>query len=383
VAFGLNALSYLGVIVVLIVLARVMGSPDREQTSMRNAIALGVRFARFTPSFRKVMAVAAMFALTSSVIQSVLPVRTEELGGGAGAFGLLLGAIGAGALVGAFTRGPVTTGLGRWSLPATVTLVGIAGVGLGLAPSMMFAFVALLIVGIAWVWTLANLNATAQLMSPEWVRGRAMGLYMLSFAGTLPLGAIMSGWIADQIGAGGAEILLSSVGILLGVIVVPALKIPALSDVVTPEFTDERVFMPHVDTEGGPVLMTATWEIERPDLERFMEVMKEVRLVRLRTGAYRWRLYRDAGDPHRLTEVFLTRSWEDHLAQHRRIDDASREVLERARAFGKSDGPRTKHLVAVDMESSDDWDALIESHSQYHESDGSIPLDRPTDPNSS
>ena len=53
VAFGLNALSYLGVIVVLIVLARVMGSPDREQTSMRNAIALGVRFARFTPSFRR------------------------------------------------------------------------------------------------------------------------------------------------------------------------------------------------------------------------------------------------------------------------------------------------------------------------------------------
>lgn len=185
----------------------------------------------------------------------------------------------------------------------------------------------------------------------------------------------MSGWIADQIGAGGAEILLSSLGIALGVVVIPTLKIPALNDVVTPEFTDERVFLPHVDTEGGPVLMTATWEIERDDLEGFLDVMREVRLVRLRTGAYRWRLYRDAGDPHRLTELFLTRSWEDHLAQHRRIDDASREVLQRARAFGRSDGPRTKHLVAVDMESSADWDALVESHVQYHANDGSIPLE--------
>jgi MFS family permease len=375
VAFGLNALSYLGLVVVLIVLARVMGSPDREQTSMRNAMALGVRFARFTPSFRKVMAVAALFALTSAVIQTVLPVRTEELGGGAGVFGLLLGAMGAGALIGAFTRGPVTGRLGTWSLPATVTLVGAAGVMLGLVRSVPMAFVALLLVGIGWVWTLANLNATAQLMSPEWVRGRAMGLYMLSFAGTLPLGAILSGWVADHISAGGAEVLFSSLGIALGLVVVPALRIPALNDVVTPEFTDERVRSPHVDTEGGPVLMTATWQIDRADLSAFLEVMKEVRLVRLRTGAYRWRLYRDAGDPHRLTELFLTRSWEDHLAQHQRIDDASRAVLRKARDFDRSDGPTTRHLVAVDMESSEDWESLVDAHEQYHASDGSIPLE--------
>ncbi len=375
VAFGLNALSYLGLVVVLIVLARVMGSPDRQETSMRNAIALGVRFARFTPSFRKVMAVAAMFALTSAVIQAVLPVRTAELDGGAGVFGFLLGAMGAGALVGAFTRGPVTTRLGRWSLPATITLVGIAGVALGLVQSVPPAFVALFVVGIGWVWTLANLNATAQLMSPEWVRGRAMGLYMLSFAGTLPLGAILSGWVADCIGAGGAEVLFSALGIGLGMIAVPALRIPALNDVVTPEFTDERVRSPHVDTEGGPVLMTATWQIDRSDLEEFLDVMKEVRLVRLRTGAYRWRLYRDAGDPHRLTELFLTRSWEEHLAQHQRIDDASRDVLRRARDFDRESGPTTRHLVAVDMESPEDWEALIEAHEQYHASDGSIPLE--------
>jgi hypothetical protein len=121
--------------------------------------------------------------------------------------------------------------------------------------------------------------------------------------------------------------------------------------------------------------MTATWQVDREDLPEFLEVMKEVRLVRLRTGAYRWRLYRDAGAPHRLTELFLTKSWEDHLAQHERIDDASRAVLRRARDFDRGEGPTTRHLVAVDMESSDDWESLMEAHERYHASDGSIPLD--------
>ncbi|MGA9597476.1 MAG: MFS transporter, partial [Acidimicrobiia bacterium] len=70
-AFALNSLSFLGVIVVLISLARVMPTPDREESSMVNAIALGVRFARFTPAFRRLLALAAMYAMTSAVVQSM------------------------------------------------------------------------------------------------------------------------------------------------------------------------------------------------------------------------------------------------------------------------------------------------------------------------
>jgi len=181
-AFALNALSFLGVIVVLIGLARRMPTPDRGQTSMRNAIALGLRFAKFTKPFRRVLILAALFAITSAVVQAILPNRTEELGGDAGTFGILLGAMGVGALIGGFSRDPVTSRLGKWSLPVTVALFGVAGIGLGAASAIPVAAVALLVAGAAWVWTLANLNATAQLMSPEWVRGRAMGLYTLAFA---------------------------------------------------------------------------------------------------------------------------------------------------------------------------------------------------------
>jgi MFS family permease len=373
-AFGLNALSYLGVIVVLIALARVMPTPDREETSMVNAIALGVRFARFTPQFRKVLMLAALFAMTSAVVQSILPNRTDELGGGAGDFGILLGAMGLGALIGGFSRHTVSDRLGSSTLPVAVGLFGVAGTALGLVGSVQLAVVTLLIAGAAWVWTLATLNATAQLMSPEWVRGRAMSLYTLSFVGILPVGSIMAGWIADRIGADGANITLGLAAMVVGFVVAPLLRIPALPEVETPEFDPNRIQPDHVATVGGPVLITTNWEVDHEHLDEFLAVMQELRLVRLRTGAYRWRLYRDAADPHRLTELFLTVSWEEHLAQHRRIDDAGATIIRKARELDVNGRPTTVHRIAVDVADPENWDELYQAHAEHHERDGSIPL---------
>lgn len=372
-AFTINAFSYLGVIAVLAVLAPRFAAADREATSVANAIANGVRFARFTRPFRMLLLLAALFALTSAVVQTVLPNRTEELGGSADAFGLLLGAMGLGALVGAFTRHQVVETLGVRSIPITITVFGAAGVAAGLSPTIWWTLPGLMIAGMAWVWTLTTTNATAQLMSPEWVRGRAMSLYSLAFVGILPLGSILAGAVADLIGAGAAIVVLSIGSIVLG-ISAPRFGIPALADVVTPEFSEEHEPDGHVMTEGGPVMIVNTWMIDGRVLDEFLTVMTEVRLVRLRTGAYRWRLYRNASDPHRLSEIFLTVSWNEHLAQHGRIDDASADLIRHARSFDTGDGPMTRHLVAVDVDDPDDWEPLLAAHEEFHRKDGSIPL---------
>ena len=372
-AFMLNALSYLGVIAVLAVLVRRFGSADRDASSVANAIANGVRFARFTRPFRMLLLLAALFALTSAVVQTVLPNRTEELGGSADAFGLLLGAMGLGALIGAFTRQQVVEALGARSIPITISIFGVAGIATGLAPTIWWTAPGLLLAGMAWVWTLTTTNATAQLMSPEWVRGRAMSLYSLAFVGILPLGSILAGTIADLIGAGAAIVVLSVGSVALGM-AAPRFGIPALADVVSPEFTVEQAPDPHVVTEGGPVMVVNTWRVNSQNLDDFLRVMTEIRLVRLRTGAYRWRLYRNASDPHRLSEIFLTVSWDEHLAQHRRIDDASADLIRRARSFDEGDGPTTRHLVAVDVDHPEDWEPLLAAHDEYHRNDGSIPL---------
>ena len=370
--FGLNAISYLAVIVVIAVVGSRLKLPAHDNTSMTNAIAQSIRYARFTPAFRRLLGLVALFAITSAVLQATLPNRTSELGGSETTYGILLGFMGAGALVGALLRPRLVARLGVRSVPTTIVVFGAAGVTVGLAPSSLVAAAGMVVAGAAWVLTLTTVNASSQLMAPEWIRGRAMSLYTLAFSGIYPIGSILSGALADLIGAGGAMVVFSAGAIILGLLA-PRFRIPSLDQIETPEYTETAPVPSHVDTEGGPVMIANTWNIDRADLEKFVKLMSEIRRVRLLTGAYRWRLYRNSEDPHRITEVFVCVSWEEHLAQHRRIDDVSARLIRTARSFDRDGGPRTRHLVAVDVDHPD-WEPLIAAHDEYHRTDGSIPL---------
>jgi MFS family permease len=371
--FGVNAITYGFVIAALLMVGKTLAVPERQAASISSAIALGLRYTRFTPVFRRLLLLVSFFAITSSVVQSVLPGHAETLGGDAGTLGLLLGAMGAGALVGAFTRQRFLAVFRSRSQMLTITGFGLAGIGVGLSPSVILAGVFMFLCGVFWVLTLTNLNASAQLMSPEWIRGRAMSMYSLAFGGILPIGAILSGILADAVGTGMSMVILCSGSTLLGILS-PRFHVPPLTDVESPEFSADRPEPVHDNTpEGSPVLVLNTWQIDESDFDEFTTVMNEVRLVRLRTGAYRWRLLRNVSDPRRLTELFALGSWEDHLAQHRRIDDVSAALLARARRFDRSNGPVTRHLIGIDVEHPPGFDDLLVTHEEMHRSDGSIP----------
>ena len=375
--FAFNALSYVAIVVALMVIGPNLMATARERPqSMRSAISTGIRFARFTPTFRNLMILVALFALCSAVVQAVLPVHNAYLGGREITFGILYGAMGAGALVGAVIRPRI----GRWIdgswIPYTITLFGASGILFGLAPSLWVAGVGMFLCGLFWLLTLATLNATAQLMSPAWIRGRAMSIYTLAFAGVLPIGSILSGWVADLVGTPGSLVLFSSCAVVLGAFA-PRFRVPHVDDIASPEFSDGIGPGPAHDEglafEGGPVMVLNTWQIDEADFNEFMRVMNDVRLVRLSTGAYRWRLFRHISDPTRLTELMVLHSWEDHLAQHGRIDDAAASLLGRARSFDRADGPVTRHLIAVDVENPLDFDETVATHDALHQTDGSIP----------
>ena len=371
--FAYNAVSYLAIIVALAVIGpKLMGSARDVPQSMRRAIATGVRFARFTPTFRNLMALVAIFAIFSAVVQAILPLHTAYLGGGAVAFGVLLGAMGAGALTGAIIRPRI----GRWVdgswVPYTITLFGASGIVLGVAPNVPVAGLGMFLAGLFWLLTLATLNATAQLMSPAWIRGRAMSIYTLAFAGVMPIGSILSGYVADLVGTPLTLLLFSGGAVTLGLFA-SRFQIPHVDQIETPEFT-EAVGSRHEELlEGGPVIVLNTWEIDTDDFAEFTRVMNQVRLVRLSTGAYRWRLFRNVSDPTRLTEMMVLRSWPDHMAQHARIDDAAAALLRKARSFDSGDGPVTRHLIAIDVEDPPEFQDLVATHEELHRIDGSIP----------
>ncbi len=370
--FGINSLTYLFVIVALITVGRRLQLPERETISLGTAIGLGVRFARFTPSFRRLLTLVAMFAITSASVQSVLPNHTRHLGGEEVAYGVLLGAMGVGALVAAAVRQKF---MGRFPDRATqITIVGfgLAGIVVALAPVIWVATLGMFVSGFFWVLTLTGLNATAQLISPQWIRGRAMSLYSLSFGGILPIGSILAGILADATSTTTAIATMSASAGLIGLIS-PRFRVPSLQNVDMPEFS-ERSSPAHESTvAGGPVVVLNAWQIDQDDLNEFTSLMNYVRLIRLSTGAYRWQLTRTAADPLRIVEMFEIGSWEEHLAQHGRIDDASAATLGKARGFDTGDGPTTRHLIGIDETNPELFQDLIRRHEELHRSDGSIP----------
>jgi hypothetical protein len=124
-------------------------------------------------------------------------------------------------------------------------------------------------------------------------------------------------------------------------------------------------------------MVTNTWRIDDNDLGVFLDLMDQLRVLRLRSGAYRWQLYRDAGEPHVMQEVFLVRSWDDHLRQHRRTEPMAPMVVDRTRVLDGVGGPATQHLVAVEVADPDQrptrFADLVPARDGVHDS---VPLDR-------
>jgi hypothetical protein len=375
-AFGANAASYLAVIGVLLTFPRSKVEDPARQNLWRST-ALGLRYARFTRPVRVLLGVTALFALTTASVQALLPVVTRELGLGATGYGILYALFGTGALAAVATRERARARLGHRMLPGSVTGFGAAGVAFGLAPVPIVAGLALVTAGLFWVWTMTTLNASIQLLAPRWVRGRVVSLYVLAI-GLQPVGALAAGWLAEWSGAGVAVAGFTAGTAALGVYAF-RLGLPVLGQLDEPEPPEDWPAVRHARHVGGsPVLVATTWEIDRGDVHEFLAVMRELRRQRFRTGAHRWSLYRDADRPTRITEFFVLHDWEEHLAQHARMDAEAAAVLARARAFDRAEGPVTRHLAGLDVIDSDAApieEQLLTVHEELHRRDGSVPLD--------
>jgi hypothetical protein len=348
-AFGVNAASYVGVIAVLIFVGRDIASRERDRTSLLRAVTTGVRFARHTRAFRRLLLLGSMYAMGTAVIQAMLPVRTEELGQDAGTYGLLLGMMGAGAAFGGVSLSHIRRRMEAHFIPLAIVLTGVAGILAGLAPNTLLILVPMFLAGLFWIWTLSTINATIQLMAPDWVRGRAVSMWLLAYAGIVPIGSVLSGLVADQIGAGLTMVVLSGGTIGVG-IWARFLGVEDPSTVRVPAFTvTHRHHDAHPDVEGGPIMVSNTWTVSANKRQEFLTLMESVRELRLKTGGYRWALYRLVGSGAVFDETYLVRSWDEHLAQHKRVDDEAAAVLARAARLDRSiSGPTARHLVAVD-----------------------------------
>lgn len=348
-SFGVAAVGYLAV-AIAVSLART-DDLDQEEGSLVVAIAAGVRYLRFSRGYLWLLLLGSMFGFASASLRSMLPNLTSDtLGGGSVMYGVLLGMFGCGAMVGGVTRSVASRRLGPNLLSICIVAFGLAGVVVGLSTLVVLTAVFVTFAGVIWTWILATLTSTYQVLTPDWVRGRTMGAFTLSVFGFVPLGAVASGALGNSIGADTALLTFSVAVVAIGALSF-LMPIPVLERIESPVVPDrDASTIPTVERPNERVLVITTWHVDPPDLEEFLEVLSDLRRVRLRTGANQWAAYRDATDLTSISEVFMLPSWEQRVQQIKRLDTVALQVIRRADELGTAETRVRRNLVSFDVD---------------------------------
>jgi predicted MFS family arabinose efflux permease len=214
--FAFNAASYLGIAAVLMLWRRPpTQTPTAQGERLLTALYAGRRYVWYAPGVRRVLLRTVLFIPGGAALWSLLPlIASRSLGLGSGGYGLLLGAVGVGAVGGAFVLPAVRRALGANGTLAAGAVV-FAGVLAVLATVRIpwLAVVVLLPAGLAWIGVLSTLNAALQTRLPGWVRARGLAVYLLVFQGGQALAAPVWGALAGGLGL--TVSLLAGSGLLL------------------------------------------------------------------------------------------------------------------------------------------------------------------------
>ena len=235
-----------------------------------------------------------------------------------GGYGVLLAGLGVGAIGGAFAlpwiRRWLCAAPTYYSYPASSTpAILVSFVWLHIVAASL---VLLLLAGVAWVTVLSNINAFIQLFLPAWVRPRGLAAYETVLFGSQAIGALIWGIVGQ---AAGLRVAFAAAA---GCMALAAAIVPFRPFMDTSRLDRKpAIYWPEpqltLDPQKahGSVLVTATYTVSPENQQEFKEAMELLRESRMRTGAMRWGLYRDADEPSRFIELFVVPCWEEHLRQ--------------------------------------------------------------------
>jgi len=350
--FWINGLSNGGVIGALLwwrPIAR--GQTRLPAERFMAAMLAGLRYARNSAPLRATLGRAVAFFLFASAYWALLPlVARHQVAGGPALYGLLLGAIGLGAVGAAFALPAARAKLGGDRMVVAGTLGTALAMGLyGLAHDAAVALAASLVAGASWIAVLASLNMSAQSSLPDWVRGRGLALFVTAFFGAMTLGSAVWGEVAQWVGLAGAH-YIAAAGAVAAMLATRRWKLHAAAGLdLTPSMHwPAPVVAREIEGDRGPVLVTVEYRVDRADREAFLAALEHVGRERRRDGAYAWGVFEDTADERRYVETFMVESWLEHLRQHERVTRADRALEDTVRRFQRGGSVKITHAIQAD-----------------------------------
>lgn len=342
----------------MIVSARRWRSPPRiipgVPETLTSGMLSGLRYTRHSPPLRAFIIRNGIFSICASAFWALLPViARDQLGLGAGGFGLLSASFGIGAVAGALT---LTQQLRQRSLNRVVyagSVLSAAGMlAIALTDSTVIALIGTFCSGAAWVSVFASLSAGTQSAAPAWVRARAVAMNLVAVQACLALGSVIWGWLATLAGtpvamgaAAGAMLLL--VALARGVRV----RLGEEADVTPGVQAASMVIAGEPSPDDGPVLIQLEYRIDPANRAAFLHRIQSLEAIRRRNGASSWRVFRDLGEEGRFVERFIIESWAEYVRLRTRMTVADRRIEEQVTALQRPDIPiRVSRLLGVSAE---------------------------------
>jgi len=334
--FALNALSFFAVMAVLLTWKRERQVASFPAERLLGAMRAGWRYSRASKPLQAVLVRAAAFFVGASAGMSLLPLIVRgELQGSASDFGLMLGSVGVGAVLGATLLPRVRERISSDRLVLLASLL-YALVLLALASLRHFAALlpVMLLSGAAWIAVLSSLQVAAQTSVPDWVRARALSVYILVFFGSMAAGGALWGFVASQ--ASIPLALVAAAGCLaLGGLLTSGFPLPVTEaeDLAPSLHWPVPILADEADLERGPVMVTLHYDIAPEHATAFRQAMSEVARMRRRNGAFSWGLVQSSENPRHWQEFFFDESWLEHLRHHGRVTRAEQRIEAAARQF--------------------------------------------------
>ncbi len=349
-AFGLNALSFIGVIIVLYRWRREKPKSLLPPEHLFGAMVAGLRYARYASGFRNVLGRAFLFVFPASALWGLLPLLArQELNLGASSYGILLGAVGLGAVSGAYFLPRIRKKIGVDKLTTSATLIySLVLLGLAMIRHVPLMVVVMLISGAMWITMLTALNVSAQSVAAGWVRARVLSVYLIVFFGSMAIGSIVWGALANALTMTPVFLIAAAMA-FIGTIANRWLPLASTEGIdLSPSLHWPA---PNVDAPGeseqGPAMVTVEYHIGANRRAEFQTIMRRLRAIRLRDGAIQWHLFNDPESHDRFLEVFMVGSWTDHLRQHERVTASDKELQDQIRKLlREATGPVVSHFIA-------------------------------------
>lgn len=311
------------------------------------AIRTGARYARNNPPLRATLFRAIGFFLFASAYWALLPlVARMQIGGGPTLYGILLSAIGGGAIVGAMILPRLRANFTPNALVAGAAMGTALALGMfGVACEPWTALVASLLAGSCWITAVSSLNVSAQFSLPDWVRGRGLAIYVTIFSGAMALGSALWGWLASVIGLSMTHFVAAACA-LLAIPLTRRWKLQGSGaiDLAPSMHWPASIVADQIENEAGPVLVTIEYTVLPNQREPFLAALDRLSAQRRRDGAYAWGVFEDTAERGKFIETFLVESWLEYLRLHKRVTRADHAVEEHVHSFLVSE-PITRRLV--------------------------------------